>query len=281
MQTTLEKDVARHYGHTGLLETILNGVKAAGGNPEKPTIKDLAPVDEFHTAGRDATLQLFQMLAPEPHWHVLDAGCGLGGTSRALASEYACQVSGIDLTPEYVAIAEELTRRVGLAEKCTFETGSVLDLPYADNTFDAAMTCHVGMNIPDRTTFYGEIARTLKTGGRFCVFDVMKGPADGLPFPMPWAETEATSFVRTRDETAQFLQEAGMTVVAEKNLRDFANDYYEKAFAAVAEAGGPPPVGLHLLTGATTEKKFANVAAAYKAHQTEPVILMAEKSVAA
>jgi len=281
MQTRLEQDVARHYGHAGLLETILGGVKAAGGNPEKPTIADLAPVDEFHTAGRDATLQLFEMLAPKSHWHVLDAGCGLGGTARALATEHGCQVTGIDLTPEYVEIAKDLTHRIGLEGKCSFVTGSVLALPFADSTFDAAVTCHVGMNVPDRAAFYQEVARTLKPGGRFCVFDVMKGPADGIPFPMPWAENEAASFVRTRDDTAQYLQDAGMTVVAERNLRDYANDYYEKAFAAAAEAGGPPPVGLHLLTGAMTKEKFENVVAAYKAHQTEPVILIAEKSAAA
>lgn len=281
MQTNLERDFAQHYGHAGLLEKILQGVKAAGGDPDSPTIEDLAPVDEFHTAGRDATLQLFEMMAPKSDWQVLDAGCGLGGTARAFAAEFGCKVTGIDLTPEYVAIATELTRRVGLDKKCTFTTGSVLALPYKNSTFDAAVTCHVGMNIPDRAAFYREVARTLKHGGRFCVFDVMKGPTDGLPFPMPWAETEATSFVRTRDETERFLQDAGMTIVAENNLRDYANAYYEKAFAAVAEAGGPPPVGLHLLTGATTKEKFENVVAAYKSHQTEPVILIAEKSAAA
>jgi hypothetical protein len=133
------------------------------------------------------------------------------------------------------------------------------------------------MNIDDRHRFYCEVARVLKPGAQFCVFDVMRGPTPGVNYPMPWAETAATSFLKSRDETVALLGEAGFEITAEKNMRERANDYYAKAMESAAEADGPPPLGLHLLTGANTSAKFANVIEAYKTHRTEPVIVVARK----
>jgi cyclopropane fatty-acyl-phospholipid synthase-like methyltransferase len=49
--------------------------------------------------------------------HVLDLGCGLGGSSRYLAAACGCNVSAIDLTPKFVELARLLTMRCGLSEK--------------------------------------------------------------------------------------------------------------------------------------------------------------------
>jgi ubiquinone/menaquinone biosynthesis C-methylase UbiE len=259
------------------MAAVLEGLARAGGNPDAPTLDELAPVDEFHTAGRLTTLQALAMMPIAPGMHVVDAGCGLGGTARCLASEHGCRVTGIDLTPDYIELARLLTERMGLSDRCAFHVGSVLALPFADAEFDAGLTFHVAMNIEDRPKFYGELARVLRPGAPLCVFDVMKGPAAGLNFPMPWAETEATSFLKSRQETGALLAEAGFQVTAERNLRDFARDYFREAFAKIAKAGGPPPLGLHLLTGTNGPEKFANFVKALEAHQTEPVILIATR----
>ena len=58
-----------------------------------------------------------------------------------------------------------------------------------------------------------------------------------------------------------------------QNLRHFAIDYFRRVFAEADVAGGPPPLGLHLLTGANTAEKFSNVLAALEAHEIEPVVL--------
>lgn len=273
----LEHTVATHYGKPGLVEAVLSGLAQAGANPDAPTVEDLAPVDEFHTAGRLATLQAIEMMPLKPGMRVLDAGCGLGGTARCLASEQRCRVTGIDLTQEYIELAQMLTARMGLADLCRFQQGSVLAMPFADGSFDAGVTFHVAMNIDDRARFYSELARLLRPGAPLCVFDVMKGPAPGMRFPVPWAETEGASFLRSRDQTAALLQENGFEIAAEKNLREFAIGYFREVFAKIAEAGAPPPLGLHLLTGANGPEKFANYVAALEAHQIEPVIIVAER----
>jgi 2-polyprenyl-3-methyl-5-hydroxy-6-metoxy-1,4-benzoquinol methylase len=77
---------------------------------------DLALVDEFHTRGRAATIDLARRAALTPGLKVLDIGCGLGGSARYLASEHGCRVTGIDLTKEYVDAANALAALVGMKD---------------------------------------------------------------------------------------------------------------------------------------------------------------------
>ncbi|MGI9463455.1 MAG: class I SAM-dependent methyltransferase, partial [Aestuariivirgaceae bacterium] len=209
--------------------------------------------------------------------HVLDAGCGIGGTARCLAREHGCRVTGLDLTPEYIDVAQTLTELLNLTDKCEYHHGSATEMPFEDASFDAGVSFHAAMNIEDRDRFYGEFARVLRPGAPLCLFDVMKGPAAGMHYPVPWAETETTSFLRSRDETVDFLSNAGFTLSAEENLTGFAKDFFRDVFAKAAQADGPPPLGLHLLTGANAPEKFSNYAKALEAGQIEPIILVATR----
>src|ERR1700754_1492345 len=57
---------------------------------------DLAPLEDFHPMGRVATSQLADLLCIPSHDHVLDAGSGIGGTARFLASRCGCRVTAVD-----------------------------------------------------------------------------------------------------------------------------------------------------------------------------------------
>ncbi len=275
MNETLENAVAAHYQRNNLAEAILDGLREQRVDPEHPRAEDLAAVDEFHTGGRAATLKAFDLFEIPEGGHVLDIGCGIGGAARCLTLERGCTVAGIDLTPAYIDVARLLTQRMGLDARCRFEVASALDLPFDDDTFDGAFSFHVAMNIEDRSRFLREAARVLRTDAPLCLFDVMKGPAEGMRYPMPWAESAETSVLKSREESLTLLDEAGFIVSEEENLRDFALDFFEKMFAKAAEAGGPPPPGLHLLTGANAPEKFGNYRQALADHQVEPVILVA------
>ncbi len=277
MGKPLENRVEAHYSNPDLLAKIIGGLEQAGANTSSPSIEDLAPVDEFHTAGRVTTLQALEMTPITSGMHVLDAGSGIGGTARCLAREKGCRVTGVDLTADYVEVARELTARTGLSEACSFQQGSVLDLPFGGGAFDAAVSFHVAMNIEDRPRFYGELSRVLMPEAPLCLFDVMKGPTTGMHYPVPWSEVEANSFLKTPDETASLVEAAGFELVEQKSLRDFAIGFFREVFAKTATQDGPPPLGLHLLTGANTPEKFQNYAMGLDDQMIDPVIMVATR----
>ncbi len=252
--------MARHYTHGSLERTILDGLAAAGKDPDRLAPADLAPVDEFHIGGRQATIDFAAQMEVGPGLHLLDVGCGLGGASRFFAHERGCRVTGIDLTEEYVRAAEALARRVGLADRVSYRHGSALDLPFAPGTFDGAYMLHVGMNIEDKARLFAEVRRVLRQGGLFGVYDVMREGGEGdLGFPVPWASSPATSFVESAATYRRLLEDAGFAVQKERSRRGFAIEFFRRMRAQAVRGGGPPPLGLHILMGASAPQKAANM----------------------
>lgn len=276
MAEELEREVARHYGSTDLAQRILKGLEAAGLGAARLNPADLAPVDEFHTGGRAATEHALAKLGIAPEHSVLDIGCGLGGATRYLASTFGCHVTGIDITPEYVDVAKLLAERTGLADKIDYRVASALSLPYAEGKFDAAITLHVAMNIRDRALLYREVARVLKPGADFLSYDVMKGESEDIKFPVPWADTPSMSHLVTPKEMGRLLEKAGFAVGAVEDRSAYGIEFFRKRLATGA-AGGPPPLGLHLLMGAATRPKLENLLAALEAGAVHPVVMVARK----
>jgi len=206
-------NVEAHYARPGLGDRILAALAAAGKDLDQLTPDDLAPVDEFHTGGRAATVNLARLLAPSGAERVLDLGSGIGGPSRYLAYAFGCCVSGIDLTASFVETATMLARRMNLAGKVDYRQGDALALPYEDASFDVVWSQNVVMNIADRDRLYAEIHRVLKPGGRYAFSDVTAGPVGPLIFPVPWAKTPEMSFLLTPDETRAKLEAAGFRIL--------------------------------------------------------------------
>ena len=77
-----------------------------------------------------------EMIGLTPDTFVLDAGCGIGGPSRHLATEYGCQVTGVDLTQSFCDIAQAFAKQFGLEDRLTYLQGNVLDLPFDNDSFD-------------------------------------------------------------------------------------------------------------------------------------------------
>ena len=206
--------VADHYKRRALADVILAALTAAGKDIEHLTPDDLAPVDEFHSGGRNATVRLAQLARIDGSERVLDVGCGIGGPSRYLASKFGCQVTGLDLTAEFLALAGMLARRTRLADKVTYRQGDALDLPFADASFDLVWSQNAAMNIADRDRLYGEMRRVLTPAGRLALQEIAAG-VGGEPFyPTPWAGDKSISFLSTPEATRAALERIGFRVVA-------------------------------------------------------------------
>jgi len=98
----------------------------------------LAPYDQFHGRGLEATEELAGMLAISANDHILDVGSGIGGPARYFADRCGCRVTGIDLTQEFCEAARELTKALGLEDRVAFDEGNALDMPFDDEAFDGA-----------------------------------------------------------------------------------------------------------------------------------------------
>ena len=247
----MSNSVISHYTAPDIAARILAATRSS-----TPSIDSLGPYDEFHSGGRAATLDIMARMNLTPGIQVLDLGCGVGGASRVFASLARVKVTGVDISADYITAAQSLSILTGLAEETVYKHADVLSLPFANSTYDAAYTLHVGMNITDRIAFYQEAHRALKPDSVFAVYDVMLGPAqEKIPYPMPWANSPDISFLLSPAQTMQALKEAGFTIsTAFSDMTVLAAAGLDRAIAT----GFSPPV-----MGSDAAEKMSNLAAAF------------------
>ncbi len=274
---TLETDVAQHYTTGGLIARIDAALTQAGANPDALTFDDLKPVDEFHTAGIESTTALLDQLQIGPDMVVYDLGCGIGGTARHIAHRYGAHVEGVDLTKEYVETGRTLNDRLNLSQAIRLHEGSVLSLPWESDSADLVTMFHVGMNIADKPALFAQVARVLKPGGHFALFDVMRGAnEEELAFPLPWSGHTGISHVEAPGIYRRAAFDAGLEEVTERDRSDFAKHYFDRVFRMIA-ANGVPPLGIHLLMSGDPSEKLKNFVANLEAERVAPTEMIFRK----
>lgn len=241
--------ITEHYTMQDLAEAIFTGLKQAGKDLNNLKQEDLAPVDEFHIRGREATVELAQQLDLNASKHILDVGSGVGGASRYLASAYGCRVTGLDLTEAYCQVAQLLADRIGLGQLIAYRQGSALDMPFENASFDIVWTQHTAMNIADKARLYAESWRVLKPGGLLAIYDIVEGEGEPLIFPVPWAREPSISFLVTSDELRELLGQAGFQVVSWRDTSEEGRSWFREVAEKMQKVGGTPPLGFHILLG--------------------------------
>lgn len=240
--------VAQHYGRAGIAERALAALRAANGPDALVTPDALAPLDHFHGRGVLATGELVERLKPQPSDRVLDIGSGIGGPARWIAARCFCHVTGVDLTPEFCEAARALVAACGLEDRVTILEGSALALPVPDAAFDRAYSQNVIMNIADKPRFYREAYRALRPGGLLALSNVCAGDAPPY-FPVPWAETPATSFLATPDETRADIAAAGFEILDFRDTSDAMRPGLLRELERAERESAPSPIGLHVILG--------------------------------
>ncbi|MCW8855018.1 MAG: class I SAM-dependent methyltransferase [Gammaproteobacteria bacterium] len=242
------KHIHSYYSPNDLYNKIISGLNEMGKDLSGVTLDDLQPVDEFHIRGDVATKELIKLASFTPDMHILDVGCGVGGSTRRLSHETGCCVTGIDLSDEYIDAAERLTRLLNMQERVKFHAASALDLPFDDNAFDGAWSIQMNMNVEDKLSWLEEVYRVLKPGGRAVLYEVCGHKNTPVHFPVPWAQDSSMSFLLPPEQFSDVIRSAGFDIDVWNDKTDLA----QKAFSQMTEPSGEPDLpelGVHLLVG--------------------------------
>jgi ubiquinone/menaquinone biosynthesis C-methylase UbiE len=272
-----EGEISAHYSRGDLLSRLNAALLDDGVDPDRPSIEALAPYDQFHGRGLEATLEIAALVQAGPADHVLDIGSGIGGPARWFAKRFGCSVTGIDLTPEFCDVARHLTRLLGLAHKVSFTVGDAVAMPFADAGFDGAYSMNVSMNIADKGAFYREIHRVLRPGAWLVLSEVAQGEGGELDYPTPWASSARTSFLATPQETQRGLQGAGFDVIRLHSTLDEARAYGARSRAMVERGEKPPHRAVMLIHADIAARAIANTARGIHEGRIVPIEVLCRK----
>lgn len=175
-------------------------------------------------------------LDPQPGWRWIDIGCGNGAFTDLLFERCApAAIHGIDPSAEQLAFART---RPG-SQAAQFTLGDAMALPFADNSFDAAVMPLVIFFVPDPAQGVAEMARVVRPGGAITAYawDMHGG---GFPYAALQAEMRAMGLTvpappspdaSRQDDMRTLWANAGLTAIETRQItaqRTFANfdDYW-------------------------------------------------------
>ncbi len=202
----------------------------------------------FATLCAGPTETLLDNLGDGSGGKLLDAGCGVGGFSRAAAGR-GWAVTAVDASAEMIAATRAAVR--GLPVEV--QSGSVLDLPFPDGHFDAAVANFVINHVPDPRLGVREIARVLRPGGevgltiwtnqRTAQIELFSGSLEnaGAVLAPGHRLPEEKDFERSVAGLAGIVQEAGLQPLVSREIRWTWDVRWEDLWAAVT--GGIATIG--------------------------------------
>jgi SAM-dependent methyltransferase len=273
-----QDDVRKHYGLPGLAAKIVAALQSLGIDATRLKPEQLYPFDQLHGRNIDATRDHVGRLALQIGEAVLDVGSGIGGPSRYIAATTGAKTTGLDLTPEFVAAAQDLSRRCSLDGAVTFQVGDALAMPFAAASFDAALCLYVAMNIEAKAKLASEIARVLKPGGRLVWSEVVRGGAGEPYFPLPWARAAGFSFLTEPDLLRAAIESNGLRIVEWIDERPIIQAWMQAQQQAAASAPPPAAAAIHeMLLGSDFPERRKNFARSLMEGRIGSVALVARK----
>lgn len=135
-------------------------------------------VDENHRSFKKSLINMNRVLLTKAdvnsESHVLDAGCGVGGTAIFFAQNSACHVTGISINEKQIELAKQNAKKFNISDKTNFEVQSYLSTHFDDNSFDVVIAIESSCHAPTISDFTKEAYRILKVGGRLVFSDYIK-----------------------------------------------------------------------------------------------------------
>jgi ubiquinone/menaquinone biosynthesis C-methylase UbiE len=273
-----QDDVRKHYGIPALAVKIVAALGTLGIDATRLKAEQLYPFDQLHGRNIEATRDHVGRLALKSGEAVLDVGSGVGGPARFITATTGAKVTGLDLTPEFVATAQDLSKRCGLGGEVAFQEGDALAMPFPAATFDAALCLYVAMNIEAKAKLASEIARVLKPGGRLVWSEVVLGGEGGPQFPLPWAREASFSFLTKPEALRAAVESSGLKIVEWIDERPVILAWMQATQKAAAAAPRPAAASIHeMLLGSDFPERRKNYARNLTEGRIGSIALVAQK----
>ncbi len=171
--------------------------------------------------------------------NVLDMACGDGTYTRLLAERVAPYgtITGVDISPAYLQIAQAHAHHAQECERIRFQQGDIARLPFADNSFDLVWCAQSLYTLPDPMSALGELRRVTRAGGTVAIFEndllhhlILPWPVD-LELALRQAQLE--SLQQEADGPAKFYVGRNLaTIFAEARLKECVITPYSSSRAA-------------------------------------------------
>jgi demethylmenaquinone methyltransferase/2-methoxy-6-polyprenyl-1,4-benzoquinol methylase len=146
-------------------------------------------MNRLMTAGQDVRWRekVIQQAGLKPNTRLLDLGAGTGDLAReALKQQPEAKVVATDFTLEMMRVGQSQGNPDERGNRSLpWSAADALNLPFGDNTFDAAVSGFLMRNVGDIQQALKEQYRTLKPGGRIVILDTTK-PKRSLLSPLIW-----------------------------------------------------------------------------------------------
>ncbi|MAJ13843.1 MAG: SAM-dependent methyltransferase [SAR116 cluster bacterium] len=257
-------------------ERVNTALKDAKLLDKKIEIEDLFPLDQYHARGIKATIDLADKVNFKRDSNIIDIGCGLGGPARYFAKKFDCNVYGIDITGAFIDIGNYFNKLTQVDHKVKLLKGDGEKLPYETEFFDGGLSQHVTMNIDNREQFFNEAFRVLKKGAIFGFSEHGLGTKGNPIFPLPWADSENMSFLKTPEFTTNLLKKIGF-----ENIKVISTgEKYISGYDTLLKQGKPdekPTLGIHVIGGETMLERSKNSMQSIIENRTYPFEIICNK----
>ncbi len=158
---------------------------------------------------KEKILEVGERIGLGPESRLLDIASGRGGPALALASVFGCTIEGIEISPDFQAVAVEPIEAAGLSERVSFRVGDAARKELPAGAYDAALCLGASF-------VWGDLARTLdalepavRSGGH-----VVVGEPYWRSLPVPEGYVYRDEPFTTLEGTVEIFESGGLAVVA-------------------------------------------------------------------